>query len=289
MKSKNRLIYLVIFTIPFLLWYAFPISTKQVDLSERIQISLREVGNQLLLANQDSTSRVLPILEEEPLHFTVAFQEHLTIMPDSLLTIVSRSFKKSGLPESYRVGVSQCIDEVIAYSYEMENEVGNDVVPCLQRELPLDCYVLDVKFTNVKPVKKHVSIIYPLIASIIIVLLWFLYNKNRRIQEDTINDDLKIGIYSFYPDQNKLIKEAREIPLSKKECEILAIFVEKRNRIVTREELTKRVWEDNGVFVGRSLDTYVSKLRKKIKDDPSLKLTNIHGVGYKLEVETHTK
>jgi len=47
----------------------------------------------------------------------------------------------------------------------------------------------------------------------------------------------------------------------------------------------KKVWEDNGVFVGRSLDTYISKLRKKLKDDDSIKLTNVHGVGYKLEVK----
>ena len=50
------------------------------------------------------------------------------------------------------------------------------------------------------------------------------------------------------------------------------------------EDLTKKVWEDNGVFVGRSLDTYISKLRKKLQTDESIKLTNVHGVGYKLEL-----
>jgi DNA-binding response OmpR family regulator len=48
----------------------------------------------------------------------------------------------------------------------------------------------------------------------------------------------------------------------------------------------KRVWEDNGVFVGRSLDTYISKLRKKLLADDAIKLTNIHGVGYKLEIKS---
>ena len=76
-----------------------------------------------------------------------------------------------------------------------------------------------------------------------------------------------------------------EISLSKKECELLAIFVVQPNSIIKRDELTKRVWEDQGVFVGRSLDTYISKLRKILKDDASLKLTNVHGVGYKLEMK----
>ena len=81
-----------------------------------------------------------------------------------------------------------------------------------------------------------------------------------------------------------MVKQAIEISLSKKECELLAIFIDSPNQIIKRDELTKRVWEDNGVFVGRSLDTYISKLRKKLKDDTSIKLTNIHGVGYKLEI-----
>jgi DNA-binding winged helix-turn-helix (wHTH) protein len=57
------------------------------------------------------------------------------------------------------------------------------------------------------------------------------------------------------------------------------------NQIIKRDELTKKVWEDNGVFVGRSLDTYISKLRKILKDDDSIRITNVHGVGYKLEVD----
>ena len=81
-----------------------------------------------------------------------------------------------------------------------------------------------------------------------------------------------------------LVKKAKEIALSKKECELLEIFIANANQVVKREELTKRVWEDNGVIVGRSLDTYISKLRKKLQQDKSIKLTNIHGVGYKLEI-----
>jgi DNA-binding response OmpR family regulator len=79
-------------------------------------------------------------------------------------------------------------------------------------------------------------------------------------------------------------KAAQEIDLSKKECELLSIFIEKPNEIIKRDELIKRVWEDNGVVVGRSLDTFISKLRKKLQDDTSIKISNVHGVGYKLEI-----
>ncbi|MEE9364407.1 MAG: winged helix-turn-helix domain-containing protein [Cellulophaga sp.] len=72
-----------------------------------------------------------------------------------------------------------------------------------------------------------------------------------------------------------MVKKATEIALSKKECELLEIFVANKNKVVKREELTKKVWEDNGVIVGRSLDTYISKLRKKLKEDISIQLINV--------------
>ena len=108
--------------------------------------------------------------------------------------------------------------------------------------------------------------------------------KIRQKLYETNVDSTKIGLFQFYPEQNKLVKQATEISLSKKECELLAIFAANPNQIIKRDELTKKVWEDNGVFVGRSLDTYISKLRKKLKEDTSIKIINIHGVGYKLEL-----
>ena len=82
-----------------------------------------------------------------------------------------------------------------------------------------------------------------------------------------------------------MVKEAEEISLSKKECELLEIFITNSNQVVKRSELKKRVWEDKGVIVGRSLDTYVSKLRKKLQEDQNIKLINVHGIGYKLVVK----
>ena len=114
----------------------------------------------------------------------------------------------------------------------------------------------------------------------------FIYFKRKPVKAQG-RSEVKydtLGDFQFYPDQNKLVNGSNEISLSKKECELLAIFIANPNQIIKRDELTKRVWEDHGVIVGRSLDTYISKLRKKLKEDDSIKITNIHGVGYKLEV-----
>ena len=115
--------------------------------------------------------------------------------------------------------------------------------------------------------------------------LVFPKNKLLKYRTKGLENGINIGSFQFYPEQHKLIQKAIEIALSKKECELLEIFVANANQIVTREALTKKVWEDNGVIVGRSLDTYISKLRKKLQKDSTIKLTNVHGIGYKLEVK----
>ena len=117
------------------------------------------------------------------------------------------------------------------------------------------------------------------------IILLYIKRKAKAVPVEYSENFTAIGKYKFYPEQNKLIKEAVEINLSKKECELLTIFMTQPNQIIKREELTKKVWEDNGVFVGRSLDTYISKLRIKLKADASVRLINIHGVGYKLEID----
>ena len=144
------------------------------------------------------------------------------------------------------------------------------------------------KEDNLKETSKSKTwLLYILIPLILGIAYRRFYNKEETaatLKEKTQEHKI-LGSFQFYPEQNKLIKKATEIPLSKKECELLEIFVANPNQIIKREELTKKVWEDNGVFVGRSLDTYISKLRKKLQEDENIKLTNVHGVGYKLEVK----
>jgi len=69
-----------------------------------------------------------------------------------------------------------------------------------------------------------------------------------------------------------------------KENKILLILAQSPNTVIERARLQKEIWEDEGVIVGRSLDMFISKLRKKLEIDPSIQLVNIHGKGYRLEV-----
>jgi DNA-binding response OmpR family regulator len=74
------------------------------------------------------------------------------------------------------------------------------------------------------------------------------------------------------------------ISLTDKECRILELLNKNFGQLITRETLMQEVWINEGVITGRSLDMFVSKLRKKLSSDPALRITNVHGKGYKLEI-----
>lgn len=262
-------------------------SVEHKDFSKRTKIALRDVGNQLLLSNQDSTSLILPVLELNSNTFQISFSNPLAFEPSTLVSIIQKGFKSAQLPEQYRVEVLQCNDLEVAYSYQIADNKERTIIPCSGRHLPNACYLIEIQFTN-RPlsIENHQLISFTIIFLGLLGIGYLFFKKTKDIKLKSENGvSEKIGSFYFYPEQNKLVKEAKEIALSKKECELLALFVAHPNQIIKRDELTKRVWEDNGVFVGRSLDTYISKLRKKLKSDTSVKLTNVHGVGYKLEID----
>lgn len=255
--------------------------------SEVVKVSMRDVGHKLLLTNQDSTSLVKPILVLDKLKFQLSFKEELFIQPDSLVAIINSSFEKADLPQNYLTEVLNCEDNEVVYSYKIKQDINTGIIPCKGRNLPKACYIVQVRFLSAPQSTTNYTPYFMLSIGVLLILIVFLILKRKQIpQKIPLNEDFaKIGIFQFYPNQNKLIKEATEISLSKKECELLEIFITKPNQIIKRDELTKKVWEDKGVIVGRSLDTYISKLRKKLKDDTSVKLTNVHGIGYMLEIE----
>lgn len=260
--------------------------TQEPAANQVVKIALRDVGHQLLLSNQDSTTVVPPIQDLGDNRYQLQFNTPLSIHPDSLVQQVKTSFKKANLSNNYITEVQRCSDNQVAYSYQMKQNIEQGIVPCGGRALKQDCYTITVAFYTIKATTPFAYYAIPL-AVLIVGLLWFIKLKSKpEATELPISTNAKtIGSFTFYPEQNKLIKQAKEITLSKKECELLSIFIAQPNQVIKRETLSKRVWEDHGVVVGRSLDTYISKLRKKLQEDQRIKLTNVHGVGYKLEVE----
>jgi DNA-binding response OmpR family regulator len=96
------------------------------------------------------------------------------------------------------------------------------------------------------------------------------------------NDSYTIGVYSFDPLKQMLVNKDQTIKLTTKESELLELLCRHGNEILERNYALKTIWIDDNYFNARSMDVYITRLRKYLKKDPSVKILNVHGRGYKL-------
>lgn len=106
-------------------------------------------------------------------------------------------------------------------------------------------------------------------------------NISTSIPEEKI---FSIGSYLFDTENLNLTIGGLTKSLTKKEAQILKLLYKFKNQVLPREVILNAVWGQDDYFVGRSLDVFITKLRKYLKEDDAILLNNIHGVGFKLEV-----
>ncbi len=273
----------------FLLLCLFAFFAYQIIFSHNITeqeqvVSMRNIGHQILLKSGDSTSRVLPIKVLANNTFEIHFEKPFVLIPDSLYNIIKAEEFSGALPKNYFVNVYDCKSRKLQYAYHYPLKKG-ELPPCIGRQFPKNCYYISI----VTKQNKTYSWLYLLLLSLSIFFGWQLKNNKNKVDpkseiEETKISFLKIGDIEFYPSLQKLIINEKSIALTGKESRILQIFAENINEEIVRERLQKEVWEDNGVIVGRSLDMFISKLRKKLNQQPGINIVNIHGKGYKLTV-----
>mgnify|MGYP002631890377 CR=1 FL=1 len=105
------------------------------------------------------------------------------------------------------------------------------------------------------------------------------------IQPEAKDRDIyEIASYQFDTVNYELKHSEFEKILTKKEAQILKILCKFANQVVAREVVLNAVWGQDDYFVGRSLDVFITKLRKYLKHDEGIQITNVHGIGFKLEI-----
>ena len=93
-----------------------------------------------------------------------------------------------------------------------------------------------------------------------------------------------LGIFVFDTENQILVTKDLVKTLTKKEVQILKLLFKYKNQVVSREVILNAVWGQNDYFVGRSLDVFITKLRKYLREEPKILISNIHGVGFKFEL-----
>ena len=114
-------------------------------------------------------------------------------------------------------------------------------------------------------------------------LLWKIKAVVRRIPENKSDgkaEVVTIGNYSFDYCNQSLTIDGKTKRITEKECDILNYLSVHRNKIIKREELLKGLWGENDYFLGRSLDVFITKIRRYLKEDEDLSIENVFGVGF---------
>ena len=111
----------------------------------------------------------------------------------------------------------------------------------------------------------------------------------RRTKSEMIEDentkDYEVGVFTFNPNERTLIHADVNEKLTSKESQLLKLLVQNRNDVLEREFALKAIWGDDSYFNSRSMDVYITKLRKYLRPDENLEIINVHGKGFKLIVK----
>ena len=106
--------------------------------------------------------------------------------------------------------------------------------------------------------------------------------RNEELHKEEANAEFDLGKYHFNPRLRELVVNGKTQTLSPKENELLKMLSEYKNDLLPREAALKKIWGSDTYFNGRSMDVYIAKLRKYLKEDEKLEIVNIHGNGFRL-------
>lgn len=109
--------------------------------------------------------------------------------------------------------------------------------------------------------------------------------KTIDIDSTAVQNNFKIGKYEFDYVNQYLTLNDNQKKLTKKESDVLKLLVLNKNEVLNRDVALKRIWGNNDYFNGRSMDVFISKLRKYLSQDEDIQIINVHGVGFKLAIK----
>ncbi len=104
----------------------------------------------------------------------------------------------------------------------------------------------------------------------------------KRTNQQTSLNKYQLGEFLFDYENLQLIKSGAAQTLTQKEADVLKYFADNSGKVVKRESILKAIWGEDDYFMGRSLDVFISKLRSYLKQDSTVEIANLHGVGFKL-------
>jgi hypothetical protein len=283
--------------LPFLAW--FTQAESRNDLSSpkpsSINLALRRTGDKLLRLSGDSLSRIPAVEQKGANVWQLRLEQPFNY--DLLPSILDSAFQVYQIKLAYEVAVRNCSDSAIVLGFH-HLDTGENVVPCGGRESENNCKFIEISLNN--PTEAKASrplwpyILYGFLS--FAYLVWWLLKHKRKLDSKSVEAEsitagidiewLQFGNSRLDPARQVLEQNGQTQKLTYRESKLLAYLAMLPNQLVAREQILENVWADEGIQVSRSLDMFVSRLRKKLVADSSLRIVAVHGVGYRFEVDT---
>jgi len=122
----------------------------------------------------------------------------------------------------------------------------------------------------------------PFDSEVLLMKIRAILKRNDDLNKEADNKEFDLGSYHFHPKLSQLVHNGQTQTLSPKENELLKMLAEHLNDLLPREAALKKIWGSDTYFNGRSMDVYIAKLRKYLRDDSNIEIVNIHGNGFRL-------
>jgi len=286
-EKRKYLFALILLLFISVISVAFSMESDGFETSRR-EVLIRRIGHETLLQSGDRTSRVLPVKKIGENEYQISFENDLSFQPDSLVNITRRVLAKDPHASDYIVNVLNCGNSTVAYGYAISDNEKDDIVTCKGRVQPRACYMINIKFkpTGINTAKNiYLLGTLPLLAFVGFIFLRSVKSK-KALPEIQGTGEFNLGSVLFDSESRKLVINGKTTDLTGTETRVLRILALSPNETIERSRLQKEIWEDEGVIVGRSLDMFISKLRKKLEVDPDVKIVVIRGKGYRLEISS---
>jgi len=289
LSPKSKYLYgLILLSFISVICAAFSmISSDDFNIARR-EVLLRRIGDELLTQSGDSTSRVLPVKKIAENEYQISFENELTFQSDSLVNTIRRLLTNTPLASDYIVNVLNCSNSSVAYGFAISKNRKNDIIACIGRKQPKASYMINIKF---KPAGINTARTGYLLGSLpFLAFVGFIFFRSvkprRALSNGQVIKIFTLGSVLFDVQKRQLLINKETIDLTGTETRLLLIFASSPNETIERSRLQKEIWEDEGIIVGRSLDMFISKLRKKLEPDSNINIVVIRGKGYKLEISS---
>lgn len=122
----------------------------------------------------------------------------------------------------------------------------------------------------------------PFDSEVLLLKIRAILKRNDDFNKEADNKEFDLGSYHFHPKLRQLVHNGQTQTLSPKENELLKMLAEHLNDLLPREAALKKIWGSDTYFNGRSMDVYIAKLRKYLRNDSNIEIVNIHGNGFRL-------